>query len=196
MIDWANLLTHYGYLTVIIGTFFEGETVLLLGAYAVQQHILNFWLLIGAAMIGGFLGDQLYYYIGSKYGYEFVQKRPKLAKKFDSASQLIDRYPTLTILFMRFAWGLRTIIPLSFGIKKYSLKRYLLVNIFACFIWAFTIVSVGIQVSHWLHKLWKLLLPQHHSWIVIGAVIACIVIVRIGIILFARWKRNKNTKNL
>lgn len=188
MFDWSHLLQQYGYFAVVIGTFFEGETVILLGAYAVQQHILNFWLLIVAAMIGGFFGDQLYYQIGSKFGYDFVKKRPKLERKFDRASQLIDRYPTITILIMRFAWGLRTIIPMSFGIKKYSIWRYVLVNIIASFIWAFTVVSVGIQVSHWLHKLWEILLPQRLEILIVAAVIICIILIRLVYILLTRNK--------
>lgn len=194
MLDWSSLLAHYGYFAVIIGTFFEGETVLLLGAYAAQQHILSFWPLIGAAMIGGFLGDQLYYQLGSKYGYDFIQRRPKWAEKFDQASQLIERYPTLTILFMRFAWGLRTVIPMSFGVKKYSIIRYMLVNVVACFIWAFVVVSVGLQVSHWLHQLWKVLLPEHQSVIIIAAVIACIIIARVVIVLISRNTTKKIEK--
>ncbi len=172
--DWSALISHYGYLAIFIGTFFEGETVLLLGAYAVHQHIFNFWILIAIAMLGSFTGDQLYYQIGKKYGEPFIQNRPKLAVRFDQASQFIERYPNLTILLMRFAWGLRTIIPLSFGIKKYSILRYMLVNILACFIWAFVVVSVGLQMSHWLHQLLKMLVPQHH-------VIMVIVIMLIGI---------------
>lgn len=186
MLDWSSLLEHYGYFAVIIGTFFEGETVLLLGAYAVHQHILSFWPLIGTAMIGGFLGDQLYYQLGSKYGYDFIQRRPKWAEKFDQASQLIERYPTLTILLMRFAWGLRTVIPMSFGVKKYSIMHYMLVNVVACFIWAFVVVSVGLQVSHWLHQLWTILLPEHHTVMMIIALIGFVVIARVVMMWISR----------
>lgn len=181
MMDWTALLAHYGYFAVLIGTFFEGETVLLLGAYAVQQHLLNFWGLIAVAMLGGFAGDQLYYQIGKKYGDPFIQSRPKLAAKFDQASQLIERYPKLTILFMRFAWGLRTVIPMSFGVKKYSMLHYILMNIVACFIWAFVMVSVGLQLSHWLHQLWKALLPQHHVIIVSSILVIGIAITKIAL---------------
>ncbi|WP_425919032.1 hypothetical protein [Acinetobacter sp. TSRC1-2] len=56
MMNWTDLLQHYGYFAIFIGSFFEGETVLMLGAYAVHQHIFNFWLLIIVVMLGGFLG--------------------------------------------------------------------------------------------------------------------------------------------
>lgn len=180
MMDWSTLLQNYGYFAIIMGAFFEGETVLLLGAYAVQQHILNFWLLIGAAMLGGFIGDQLYYQIGCKYGYDFIIRHPKLEKKFQKANRWIEDNPILSILLMRFAWGLRTVIPISFGINKYPRFRYLVVDILACFIWAFVVVSVGLQVTHWLHKFWQSLIYDGKSpVIVIVTVITCIVLTRI-----------------
>lgn len=176
MMDWSTLLQHYGYFAIVVGTFFEGETVLLLAAYALHQHLLNFWWVIGAAMLGGFFGDQLYYQIGARYGDQFIQKRPKLRQKFQQASQLIQRYPILTILLMRFAWGLRTVIPISFGIQHYSLWRYMLINIIACLIWAVLVVSIGLQVSHGLHQFWKFLMPHQAHLRIVIAVIGCILI--------------------
>ena len=179
MFDWSSLVQHYGYLAVLIGSFFEGETVLMLSAYAVQQHLLSFWPLVGIAMLGGFLGDQFYYALGYKYGYSFIRSRPKLNSKFKRASLLIVRFPTLSILLMRFLWGLRTIIPMSFGILRYPALRYSLLNLFASFIWAFVVISVGLQVSHWLHVFWHTLLPNQKKIIIILAVISCIVIARL-----------------
>ena len=175
MIDWSALLQHYGYFAILVGTFFEGESILLLAAYAVHQHLLNFWWVIAAAMLGGLFGDQLYYQIGARYGDQFIQKRPELSKKFQKASHLIQRYPALIILLMRFAWGFRTVIPISFGIRHYSLWRYILTNIIACFIWAMLVVSIGLQVSRALHQFWNFLMPHQNGIWIVAAVIGCIL---------------------
>lgn len=191
MMNWTDLIQHYGYFAILIGSFFEGETVLMLGAYAVPQHIFNFWLLIIVAMLGGFLGDQLYYQIGRHYGIDFIQKKPRLAQKFEQSSQFIEHYPVLTIFLMRFAWGLRTILPISIGIKGYPLLKYMLANIVACFIWAFVIVSVGLQLSHWLHVFWQKILPYHQDFYIVGSVIACILILRIAYTIFIYCRQKK-----
>lgn len=85
---------------------------------------------------------------------------------------LIENYPILSILLMRFAWGLRTMLPMIIGIKQYLVLRYMAINVLACFIWAFVIVSVGLQVSHWLHQFWQGVV-QHddYSALIIGAMI-------------------------
>lgn len=108
-----------------------------------------------SAVLGGFIGDQLYYQIGKRYGYDFIDQHPKLKLRFQKASVLIENYPILSILLMWFAWGLRTMLPMIIGIKQYPVLRYMAINVLACFIWAFVIVSVGLQVSHWLHQFWQ-----------------------------------------
>lgn len=191
--DWTYLLQHYGYFAVVIGSFFEGETILMLGAYAVHQHVLNFWLLIVSAMIGGGIGDQLYYQIGKRYGYDFIDQHPKLKLRFQKASVLIENYPTLSILLMRFAWGLRTVIPMIIGIKQYPVLRYMAINLLGCFIWAFVIVSVGLQVSHWLHLFWQAVV-QHdeYSALIIVAVITCILLVRFVFWMVSYLRQSKD----
>jgi len=188
--NWAGLLQHYGYFAIFIGTLFEGETVLILGAYAVHQHIFHFWFLIIVAMAGGFIGDQFYYQIGAHYGQKIIHSKPQLEKKFAQASNFIDKYPVLTILLMRFAWGLRTILPISIGIKAYPVWKYIGVNLLACFIWAFVIVSVGLQISHWLHVFWLKMLPYHQDIYIVLAVVACIVLARIIYALFIHHKHS------
>ncbi|MCG2608340.1 DedA family protein [Acinetobacter sp. SM34] len=187
--NWTDLLQHYGYFAIFIGTLLEGETVLILGAYAVHQHIFHFWILIMVAMAGGFIGDQFYYQIGMRYGQKIIQSKPQLAQKFAQASIIIDHYPVLTILLMRFAWGLRTILPISIGIKAYPLWKYMLINLLACLIWAFVVVSVGLQISYWLHVFWAKILPYHHDLYIILAVVACILLLRIMYAIVIRYKK-------
>ena len=177
--NWTDLIQHYGYFAVFAGSLFEGETVLMLGAYAVHQHLLNFWLLIAAAMLGGFIGDQFYYQVGRRYGQKLIQSKPELAKKFDKASQFIERFPVLTILLMRFAWGLRTVLPIAVGIKAYPIWKYVLINIVACFIWAWAVVTVGLKVTHGLHIFWAKMLSFDDDIYTVIAVVACIAFGRI-----------------
>ena len=89
----------------------------------------------------------------------------------------------LTILLMRFAWGLRTILPISIGIKAYPLGKYILINLLACFIWAFVVVSVGLQISHWLHAFCAKILPYHQDIYIVLAVVGCILLARIYTLL-------------
>lgn len=192
MIDWAQLLEHYGYLAVAIGTFFEGETILLLGSYAVHHKILDFWTLILIGACGSFIGDMFYYYVGYHQGYKILKKRPKLEEKFHRGSRFIEKYPIITILLMRFLWGFRTILPASFGIKRFNLPVYIVANVIASFLWSFTIVALGVKISHYLHVL---LHHMHvHAKTITIAVVATLALSLI-IHLIVVLRRRKKIKN-
>ena len=68
--------------------------------------------------------------------------------------------------------------------------KYIGVNLLACFIWAFVIVSVGLQISHWLHVFWLKMLPYHQDIYIVLAVVACIVLARIIYALFIHHKHS------
>ena len=93
---------------------------------------------------------------------------------------------------MRFAWGLRTAIPISFGIKRYPFILYAVVNLLACFIWAFTIVTMGMQFSHWLHQLWQNILPQELEDRIFLFVGLTMILISIVIIFIFHQKKHRD----
>lgn len=175
--NWSLLLANYGYWAVFVGAFFEGETVMLLGAYAVHQHFLQLWPLILTGAAGGFVGDQFYYLLGRHGGRPWLDKRPKLLRQFNRTSSFIDAHPLITIILMRFAWGLRTILPVSFGIKAYSHWRYTLVNALACMLWSTTIVLLGVKASVYVHQWLGDIKPYKHVLLGLMAALATAMLV-------------------
>ena len=41
MLELSSLLQHYGYLAIFVGTFVEGESMLLLGSFAAHKGYLS-----------------------------------------------------------------------------------------------------------------------------------------------------------
>ena len=58
------LFQQYGYLIIFGGTFFEGETTLVLGGLLAHQHHLNFWLVVGTAVAASYIGHLVFYFLG------------------------------------------------------------------------------------------------------------------------------------
>lgn len=136
-------LREYGYLALFIGTFLEGETILIIAAYLASRGMLNIYLVMLSAVSGTILGDQLYFYIGRIQGISFVQKRPKLKKKWIKISAMIERRENFIILGYRFVYGFRNITPFALGILNVSPVKYLILNIFAASIWAISFSCLG-----------------------------------------------------
>lgn len=57
-----QLLNDYGYLALFIGTFLEGETILVLAGIAAAHDFLDLKTVIIVAFIGSYCGDQLWYF--------------------------------------------------------------------------------------------------------------------------------------
>ena len=63
--DLQNIIENYGYAAILIGTFLEGETILVLAGLAAHQGSLVLTWVIIAAFAGSLCGDQLFFIWGA-----------------------------------------------------------------------------------------------------------------------------------
>ena len=133
-----QIVADYGYVAILIGTFFEGETILLVGAFAAHQGYLRIDMVILTAFVGSCAGDQLWYMLGRRYGPGRLVKRPWLADRVERITRWLDRYPTLFILGFRFVYGIRNIAPVAIALSKIPPWRFYVLNVIAAAIWAAT----------------------------------------------------------
>lgn len=138
-----ELIATYGYVAVGIGTFLEGETVLILGGFAAHRGYLELPWVILCAFIGTLFGDQLYYYIGRSKGQSFLDERPHWKSKSKNVLVLLDRYQIWLIPGFRFLYGLRTVTPFLIGVSKVSPLRFLILNIIGASVWAIVTGTLG-----------------------------------------------------
>ncbi|HET6343682.1 MAG TPA: DedA family protein [Myxococcota bacterium] len=142
-LDWEALLTHYGYLAVLVGTFLEGESILVMGGLAAHEGYLELPWVLAAAFAGSFSGDQLYFFIGRLHGKKFLAKRPAWQGRVDRVHQLLERYHTLYILGFRFLYGLRTISPFVLGTGGVRTRRFFILNFIGALVWSIAIGGAG-----------------------------------------------------
>lgn len=135
-----TLVQNYGWLTVFIGTFFEGETILILAAFAAHRGYMPLWEVIAAGFLGSLLGDQLYFYLGRRHSGFVLARMPSIGRRIETAHRLISRFQSVLILTFRFLYGLRTVLPFSFGMSPIPAGRFLALNIFGAAVWA---ISLG-----------------------------------------------------
>ena len=135
-------LVHFGYVALFVGTFLEGETILLIAAFLAHRGFFSLSLVILIAGCGTLLGDQFAFFLGKSKGVRVIEKRPKLRKRLIRAEELIHEHKILIILTFRFFYGLRNIIPLSLGIFNVSPVLFIPLNILASFVWA-TVISLA-----------------------------------------------------
>jgi membrane protein DedA with SNARE-associated domain len=138
-----EFITTYGYAAVGIGSFLEGETVVVLGGFAAHRGYLELPWVIVSAFLGTLTADQLYYFIGRIKGRTILEKRPKWKAGSEKVFALLHKHQILLILGFRFIYGLRTVTPLLIGASRVSPIRFIVLNIIGAAIWAIVVGSMG-----------------------------------------------------
>ncbi|HTQ78052.1 MAG TPA: DedA family protein [Burkholderiales bacterium] len=141
--DLAQLVEDYGYWAVLAGTLLEGETVLLLAGFAAYQGLLDIQSVIGVAVLGGFLGDQVFFFAGRRYGERLLARFPRYAGPAARAKALLARYHLPVILGIRFMYGLRAILPFSIGTTQIGVLRFQTLNLIGAVLWACAVTGIG-----------------------------------------------------
>ena len=139
-----SLLTDYGYPIVLIGTFLEGETVMVLAGLAVHLSYLSLGWVITCGFLGTLFGDQLYFFLGRRHGTKFLARYPSWQQRSQRVYRIMERYPNLLILGCRFLYGIRTVTPFAIGMSNVSYLRFTLLNILGAGLWAVAFGLAGV----------------------------------------------------
>lgn len=147
-----NFLDQYGYLALLVGTFFEGETAILVASSLIYRGLFDFPFTILAAFTGSFLSDWIYFLVGRLNGKYFLAKRPNLQAKVKPVTNFFHKHQVQILFSYRFLYGFRIIIPLIVGMSGLSPLRYLVYTVATGIAWA-TLVSTA---GYWIGRLLNL----------------------------------------
>jgi membrane protein DedA with SNARE-associated domain len=148
LMDLQSIIENYGYAAILIGTFLEGETILVLAGLAAHQgYLILIWVIL-AAFLGSLCGDQLFFYLGRKHSQAVLSRRPAWKQKAEKVHQLMNRFQTPMILSFRFLYGLRTVAPFVIGMSPVSFKKFILLNAAGALAWAAAVGSGGYLFGH------------------------------------------------
>jgi membrane-associated protein len=135
-------------------------------------------LLVACAAAGAFLGDNLCYLLGRRFG-PAVQRRffatPKGARTRAWAERSLERFGTQLIIVCRFIPGGRTAVTLTCGLVGYPRRRFVPATAVAAVIWAlyaFLIGRLGGQAFQ--HNIWAGLAVAFGASIAISAMVEVI----------------------
>jgi membrane protein DedA with SNARE-associated domain len=148
--DIAELIADYGdwfYVVTFVWTFLEGETFVLFAGLAARQDIIRLDLLILFAWLGSFCGDQVYFWVGRRWGNALLQRYPRWTPGVHAALGLLRRYNTWFILSFRFVYGVRNFSSFAMGTSGLAWPRFCILNFIAAGIWAVTFAGVGYFVG-------------------------------------------------
>ena len=138
-----ELVRQYGYVAVALGAFAEGETVLLVAGYAAQRGWLQWPLVAAIAAIAATMGDQMFFFLGRRFGPQLLARFPRLRARLPRVQTLLDRGGPWAIVSVRFLYGLRIAGPVLIGVAGIAPWRFVIFNAIGAMLWAPMITGLG-----------------------------------------------------
>jgi membrane protein DedA with SNARE-associated domain len=127
-----------------LGTLLEGETVLILAGMLSSFGYLDLHLVIPAAFLGSYGGDQCFFYLGRYRGPKILYRHPKWMSRLERIHKLLKRYHSIIIFGFRFMYGFRMITPLVLGMdREVKAGRFALLNGVSAALWSILVACAG-----------------------------------------------------
>src|SRR4029079_886831 len=137
------LLQKFGYIAVFIGTFLEGETILVMAGFFAERGYLKLALVILVAFLGSYAGHCFWFWLGRTQGVKLLDRFPKMKKHFGKGIRMFERYGAPAIFITQWLYGLRVTCAVIIGISKISTIKFLLYEALSCLMWSIAIAAAG-----------------------------------------------------
>jgi membrane protein DedA with SNARE-associated domain len=138
-----DLIHHYGYAAIVVGTCFEGEVIVLAAGVALSAGWLAWPGTIAAGMAGIFISDTFCFLVGRFAGAQLIRRFPKLRGRLDGAFSLIERHREKLIVCFQFFPGMCTVTPVAFGMSRISFGRFLAFDLIGNALWSVSFCVAG-----------------------------------------------------
>ena len=136
----------YGYPALLVGTFFEGETFLILAGFAAHQGYLEIPWVILAAFTGTLCGDLAFFYLGRRQSalvQALLDGHPHWRERVARVQKLIEKYETALAFIYHYLYGLRIAFLVVIGLSRVPAGRFLALNFLSALVWSITVGLAG-----------------------------------------------------
>ena len=173
------VLTLFVEVGLLIGLVLPGDSLLFVAGLAAGTDALGFQLSLVALLIfcpiAAFLGSELGYFIGARYGRSLFDRpdgRIFNQERVRYAEEWFNRYgPGKAIIFGRYIPIVRTLMSPLAGILKMDKKKFTLWNALSALLWTSSILIIGFLLGERLSgSIDKYLLPIVGSLILISMI--------------------------
>ncbi|MHA7269270.1 DedA family protein [Arthrobacter sp. HLT1-20] len=147
------------YLVVVLGCIIDGffppfpsEAIVVgLAALMLTQEGPSPWLLLPAAALGAFIGDNIAYAIGRRVGTTRFKwmRAPIMARSFGRVGQKLEQRAVSFILVARFLPVVRVAVNLTAGATGYSRTCFMAITAFSATLWAGYSLGIGVLAGTW-----------------------------------------------
>src|SRR5262249_1719355 len=127
---------------VFLAAAIEGEIVFVAASLAVAAGRLNGWSVFVAGALGGAAGDQFFFYAFRGRLARWLDRYPRLIRRRDPLSHLVQRHAVLPPATSRLLPGLRIAIPVACAYANVSPLLFSSLNLVSALVWSASILGI------------------------------------------------------
>ena len=180
---WLEAVTDSFWTYVVLGasTIVAEELSAIFGGIAAHEGELQIARVLLAITLGGWVATTLLYMLG-RWKWEFLRRRfPRVRATGTVALRVVRRNQLTASLLLRFAFGLRIVLPMACGAAKVPLYLYLPLSLIGSAAWTAVFTAIGYAAGE---AAVRMLGHLDRAGEIIGA-----VVVTAAVLGFVRWQR-------
>lgn len=118
-------------------------------------NTLNIYICIFVASMANFIGSSGLFYL-SRFQKSEVMKFFKNHRRKIALSHIwIKKYGYWIIFIQKYLYGIKTIVPIVIGFSKYNLKKFIMYNFIASFIWGGVIGGISYMMGDIIERIYN-----------------------------------------
>ena len=180
---WLEAVTDSFWTYVVLGasTIVAEELSAIFGGIAAHEGELQIARVLLAITLGGWVATTLLYMLG-RWKWEFLRRRfPRVRATGTVALRVVRRNQLTASLLLRFAFGLRIVLPMACGAAKVPLYLYLPLSLIGSAAWTAVFTAIGYAAGE---AAVRMLGHLDRAGEIVGA-----VVVTAAVLGFVRWQR-------
>lgn len=180
-----SLLEQFGYFAVFIGTFLEGEAILVAAGFFASRGYLDVFAVGVVAFAGAFAGHIFWFWLGRAHGVRLLDRFPRMKRHFGKGIRVFERYGAAAIIITQWLYGLRITAAVIIGMSKIAIVKFLIYEAVSCAVWAAVITGLGFYFGRAIEAvLGRVEHVEKYALLVIAAI-------ALATWLYHRWKEKK-----
>ena len=141
------IFSNYPSLISFLGGLLGGEETLLALSFLAANNMIPLEILFIFGFLGVYVCDLIVFSIGRfklVHNFEKLEKHSPVYQRIDKfISKLTNESPFLALMYTKFIYGARLLTLIYLGLKKISLKQFLVSNFIVDLIWMSVIIMLG-----------------------------------------------------
>lgn len=140
-------LEKWGYILLFLYSLGGGYVGLITAAIMSTLDKMDLYIVIIVSGVGNFIGSTMLAFLARYQKREITSLLGKHKRKLALAQIWTKKYGSWLIVFCKYLYGIKTIVPLSIGMMNLNLKKFSVINAIACAIWAIITGLLGYYAS-------------------------------------------------